>query len=147
NGLRLLIALDGGAEVVALLASEDPEQATVAAVALADWEPAVEALVEAAKGNGALREHAARALMRHRLTSDGFAMAQELARPETQGSWEFLLQCARALPDAALLRVAWAEEDLARREQLLAHAVEPEAMARVSDPSRVEVLVLALQTR
>lgn len=147
NGLRLLIALDGGAEVVALLASEDPEQATVAAVALVDWEPAVEALVEAAKGNGALREHAARALMRHRLTSDGFAMAQELARPETQESWEFLLQFARALPDAALLRVASAEEDLARREQLLAHAVEPEAMARVSDPSRVEVLVLALQTR
>lgn len=148
DAMSLMIALDDGQAIVALLDSQDAARATLAANALVDWEPAVDALVAAAGRNAGIRDSAVRSLMKHRLTAKGFDAARALLNVQEPAQWETLLQYARSLPAEELLAVASAERNLEQREALIAHTVTPDFLAQVDDPTaRVDLLVLALQTR
>lgn len=148
DAMSLMIALGDGPAIVDLLDSLDSARAVMAANALVDWAPAVDALVAAAGRNPGIRDAAVRALMKHRLTAAGFASARALLNEREPSHWDALLQYARSLPADELLTVATAERTLESREALIAHTVTPDFLAQVAEPTaRIDLLVLALQTR
>lgn len=148
DAMSLLVALGDGQAVIDLLDSADPARATMAANALVDWAPAVDALVASAGQRSALRDAAVRSLMRHRLTAGGFSAARALLDEREPSHWDALLQYARSLPADELLILASAERTPESREALIAHTVTPDFLAQVAEPTaRIDLLVLALQTR
>jgi len=148
GSLSLMTHLGEKGRVIELLSAQDIARAQMAASALVDDEASTDALVSAGSARPPLREAAVRSLMRWRLTADGFATARSLIGGDEPGSHDALIQYARALPAEALLLVARQEREDRFREELLAHAVTPENLGRVGDPTaRIELLVLALQTR
>lgn len=148
DAMSLMIALDDGQAIVDLLDSMDSARAVMAANALVDWAPAVDALVAAAGQKPGIRDAAVRSLMKHRLTAAGFNKARALLNEKEPSHWDALLQYARSLPADELLAVASAERSLESREALIAHTVTPDFLAQVEEPTaRIDLLVLALQTR
>lgn len=116
-------------QAAVLLQSPRSEIATAAAETLAEHPASIDALLAAASNRPDLFPAAARALMLHRPTSDGFAAAAGLPAPTPERRSEALVAFARALPPTDLLIVGEAERQPATRNTYLAHIARPDFLA------------------
>jgi hypothetical protein len=102
-----------------LIGSGSLPVAQAAARALLDDGEAVEAVVSAARERPGLFDSAVAALMEHRATAAGFAVARSLTAPSESERESALVEYAASLPPGELLEACAGEADLRWRERML----------------------------
>lgn len=156
NGVTLLAALGGPEPIRELMFSQRLPVAQAAAASLENDDGSLDLKVRAAQRNPGLFEFAARAVMRHRPTAEGFTLVADLPATSAGIKSDRLLAFASALPVDHLLRVALAEAELSQRARYIERALTPGFFEQLSaevalgepfDGPRSRLVKLLIETR